>query len=95
MGYTRENLRTFDTPTDSSGNCTAATAICDQAALGQTSTSAVLVSLARDTRDFTFDPKSGARNVISYQHAGTFLGGTNEYYKVNLESSRHRRKPNY
>jgi outer membrane protein insertion porin family len=47
------------------------------------------MSVARDTRDFFFDPRRGARNVISYEHAGTFLGGTNDYYKVILDSSRH------
>jgi outer membrane protein insertion porin family len=89
IGYTRENLRIFDTPRDSLGNCTAATLICDQEKLGRTSTSSLSMSVARDTRDFFFDPSRGARNVISYEHAGTFLGGTNEYYKVILDSSRH------
>ena len=89
IGYTRENLRIFDTPKDPSGQCTAALLICDQELLGRTSTSSLSMSVARDTRDFFFDPSRGARNVISYEHAGTFLGGTNEFYKVILDSSRH------
>ncbi len=90
VGYTRENLKIFDTPRDSvTGLCSAAPLICNQELLGRTSTSSVSMSLARDTRDFFFDPRRGSRNVISYEHAGTFLGGTNEYYKVILDSSRH------
>ncbi|MGH7273987.1 MAG: outer membrane protein assembly factor BamA, partial [Nitrospiria bacterium] len=88
LGYTLQNLNIFDTPTDSNGQCSAATAICDQAALGWTKTSAISTSMARDTRDLSFDPHQGTRNSILYQYAGTFLGGSNEYYQVMLESSR-------
>lgn len=88
-GYVLENLRIFETTRDSSGNCIAALLICDQEKLGRTTTSSVSVSLARDTRDFFFDPSRGARNLISYEHAGTFLGGTNDYYKVVFDSSRY------
>lgn len=90
MGYTLENLKIFDTPKDPAGNCTGtAQLICDQEKLGRTSTSSVSMSLARDTRDFFFDPTQGSRHAISYEHAGTFLGGTNDYYKVILDSSRY------
>ncbi len=60
--------------------------IRDQA--GKTLTSSVGGSLSRDTRDFIFDPKSGSRNTISLEYAGTFLGGDNDYYKAVLDSSR-------
>ncbi|MFY9270212.1 MAG: outer membrane protein assembly factor BamA [Candidatus Manganitrophaceae bacterium] len=59
-----------------------------QAERGRTLTSALGFSLARDTRDFAFDPRQGGRNSISLEYAGTFLGGDNDYYKVILDSSR-------
>jgi outer membrane protein insertion porin family len=90
MGYVLENLRIFETTRDPlTGQCSAALLICNQEQLGRTTSSSVSVSLARDTRDFFFDPSQGSRNVISYEHAGTFLGGTNDYYKVVLDSSRY------
>ncbi len=72
-----------------SSACIAALLICNQELLGRTTTSSVSLSLARDTRDFFFDPSRGARNVVTYEHAGTFLGGTNDYYKVVIDSSRY------
>jgi outer membrane protein insertion porin family len=72
-----------------SSACTAATLICNQEKLGRTTTSSVSMSVARDTRDFFFDPRQGSRNAISYEHAGTFMGGSNDYYKVILDSSRY------
>jgi len=59
-----------------------------QALLGKTLTSAVGFSLTRDTRDFTFDPKSGARNSVTVEYAGTVLGGDNAYLKIIGDSSR-------
>ncbi|HLB03204.1 MAG TPA: outer membrane protein assembly factor BamA, partial [Nitrospiria bacterium] len=104
VGYTLESLRVFETPRvdemvgmmDLNGDgviessaCTAATLICNQEKLGRTTTSSVSMSVARDTRDFFFDPRQGSRNAISYEHAGTFMGGGNDYYKVILDSSRY------
>jgi len=62
--------------------------IKEQAQRGSTLTSALGFSLARDTRDFIFDPSSGSRNSISFEYAGTFLGGDNYYYKVIGDTSR-------
>ncbi len=62
--------------------------VVDQSDLGQTLTSALGFSLSRDTRDFFFDPKEGGRNSISFEYAGTFLGGDNAYYKIIEDSSR-------
>jgi len=59
-----------------------------QEKLGDTLTSAIGFSLSRDTRDFFFDPKEGGRNSISFEYAGTVLGGDNDYYKVIADSSR-------
>lgn len=62
--------------------------VIEQAALGETLTSALGFSLTRDTRDFFFDPKEGGRNSISFEYAGTALGGDNDYYKITADSSR-------
>ena len=53
-----------------------------QQQIGTSTTSAVVVGLARDTRDFYFDPRSGARHGITAEFAGSFLGGDNYFYKL-------------
>ena len=50
--------------------------------IGTSTTSAVVFGLARDTRDFYFDPRSGARHGITAEFAGSFLGGDNYFYKL-------------
>lgn len=45
-------------------------------------TSAVKVSLVRDTRDKTFNTNSGSRNSVSVQYAGGPFGGEAEYTKL-------------
>ncbi len=82
LSHTRENLLLFDV------GANAPTLIQDQARLGETQTHAMGFSITRDTRDFIFDPKQGARNAFSLEYAGTFLGGDNDYYKVTLDSGR-------
>jgi len=54
---------------------------------GTTLTSSIGSSLARDTRDFIFDPHRGSKNSISLQYAG--LGGDNQFYKVIGDSSKY------
>ncbi|WP_456386812.1 outer membrane protein assembly factor BamA [Desulfolithobacter sp.] len=49
--------------------------------------SSVQVALVRDTRDMTFDTRSGSRNEISIKHAGVFLGGDAEFTKIQGASS--------
>ncbi len=53
-----------------------------QQQLGTSTTSAIILGVARDTRDFHVDPKSGARHAITLQFAGGPLAGTNDFYKV-------------
>ncbi len=60
----------------------------EQEALGKTLTSSIGLSVSRDTRDFAFDPKEGGRDALSFEYAGTFLGGDNAYYKAVLTMSR-------
>jgi outer membrane protein insertion porin family len=82
VSHTRENLLLFDV------GANAPALIQDQARLGETQTHALGFSMTRDTRDFIFDPKQGAKNTLSLEHAGTFLGGDNDYYKVTVDSGR-------
>lgn len=53
-----------------------------QQQIGSTTTSAVILGIARDTRDVYVDPKSGARHALTTEFAGGPLGGTNDFYKV-------------
>jgi outer membrane protein insertion porin family len=82
VNYTLETLRVSDLKS------TAPLFVQTQSALGKTLTSAVGFSIARDTTDFTFDPKKGTRHSLSLEYAGTFLGGDNEYYKAVFDASR-------
>jgi len=49
---------------------------------GKRTTSALGLSVSRDTRDLVFDPSEGGRFVLYSSYAGTFLGGDNDYAKV-------------
>jgi outer membrane protein insertion porin family len=53
-----------------------------QQQIGTTTTDAVVFGLARDTRDFYFDPKSGSRHGLTTEFAFKGLGADNEFYKV-------------
>ena len=50
-------------------------------------TSAVNLSLVRDTRDKAFSPTSGSRNSITVEYAGGPLGGDAEYTKLEGSTS--------
>ena len=63
--------------------------IQQQASLGNTLTSKVGLSLARDSRDFFFDPRQGSRNSVSVELAGTVLGGDNDFYRAIGDSSKY------
>lgn len=62
---------------------TASDIVFDQA--GTKNTSSISPGITRDTRDNFQDPHSGSRNSISTTLAG--LGGTNDFYKVDLDSA--------
>jgi outer membrane protein insertion porin family len=50
---------------------------------GKTTTSSVGLSVARDTRDFAFDPREGQRHSLSVEYAGgSLLRGDNRFYRV-------------
>lgn len=80
LSYTLESLKIFDVSES------APSQIVEQE--GKTVTSSLGATLARDTRDFFFDPREGARTALSVEYAGTFLGGDNDFVKTILDLSR-------
>ena len=60
----------------------APTVVVRAAERGNTTTSSVGLSVARDTRDFAFDPREGQRHSLSVEYAGGFLKGDNRFYRV-------------
>jgi len=80
LSYTLETLTIFDV------GSSAPTLVSDQA--GKGTTSSLSATIARDTRDFYFDPKEGTRTALTVEYAGTFLGGDNDYVKSVLDLSR-------
>jgi outer membrane protein insertion porin family len=65
----------------------APTSIVDEAARGKVTTSSVGLSLARDTRDFAFDPREGQRHALSVEFAGGPFKGDNRFYKIVTDHS--------
>ncbi|MES4786333.1 MAG: hypothetical protein C4294_11510, partial [Nitrospiraceae bacterium] len=43
-------------------------------------------SLARDTRDYYLDPRTGMRNAVNFDFGTPALGGTTNFYKVTLDT---------
>ncbi len=74
---------------DPSDNATpdAPPAIVTEAARGKVTTSSVGVTLARDTRDFAFDPREGQRHSLSIEYAGGPLQGDNRFYRIITDHS--------
>src|SRR2546426_12551903 len=52
-----------------------------QQQLGTSTTDAIILGVARDTRDVYLDPSSGARHGLTLEFAGGPLGGSNDFYK--------------
>jgi outer membrane protein insertion porin family len=72
-----DEVRVFDAPPS----------IVLEAARGKVTTSSVGVSLARDTRDFAFDPREGQRHALSIEYAGGLLRGDNQFYRIVTDHS--------
>jgi outer membrane protein insertion porin family len=66
---------------DPNSNCiiNPALVICQQ--LGNQTTTGFRTSLARDTRDYYLDPRTGWRTSVGFDFATPYLGGTNNFYK--------------
>jgi outer membrane protein insertion porin family len=99
LSYTRETTKVFDLattnptlPDPTSGvdpnpldNLTPLSppVVVLAAERGKTTTSSVGLSVARDTRDFAFDPREGQRHSLSVEYAGgSLLRGDNRFYRV-------------
>jgi len=57
--------------------------ILDQ--IGTQSTSGFRSGLSRDTRDFYLDPRKGTRSAVNLDFGTPALGGTNNFYKFQLD----------
>jgi outer membrane protein insertion porin family len=57
--------------------------VCRQ--LGSQSSTGFRTSLARDTRDYYMDPRTGWRAAIGFDVGTPFLGGTNNFYKYYVD----------
>ena len=50
--------------------------------VGSQTTTGFRSSLARDSRDFYMDPRSGMRNALNFDLGTPYLGGTNNFIKI-------------
>jgi len=87
LSYTREatkifNIKTTIDPVTGLVTPAAPAAVVTAAARGKVTTSSVGLTVARDTRDFWFEPKEGQRHSLSLEYAGGILGGDNRFYRV-------------
>ena len=57
--------------------------VCRQ--LGNQTTTGFRTSLARDTRDYYLDPRSGWRTSVGFDLGTPYLGGSNDFYKYTLD----------
>jgi outer membrane protein insertion porin family len=53
--------------------------------LGKQTTTGFRTSLARDTRDYFLDPRTGLRTSVGFDFGTPYLGGTNNFYKYYLD----------
>ena len=53
--------------------------------LGHQSTTGFRASLARDTRDYNLDPRSGWRISVAFGLGTWYLGGSNDFYKYSFD----------
>ena len=57
--------------------------VCRQ--LGSQTTTGFRTSLARDTRDYYLDPRTGWRASVGFDLGTPYLGGSNDFYKYTLD----------
>ncbi|HSB43995.1 MAG TPA: outer membrane protein assembly factor BamA [Nitrospira sp.] len=57
--------------------------ICQQ--LGNQTTTGFRTSIARDTRDYYLDPRTGWRTSAGFDLGTPYLGGSNNFYKYNFD----------
>ncbi|MFH0948356.1 MAG: outer membrane protein assembly factor BamA [Elusimicrobiota bacterium] len=76
--YAYEEVEVFDIDSDLTSQITASKDV----------SSSLTSAISRDTRDNVFDPTRGSRNSISVKLAGGPLGGTLNFYKPTLTTSK-------
>jgi outer membrane protein insertion porin family len=54
--------------------------------LGKQTTTGFRTALARDTRDYFLDPRTGMRTSVGFDFGTPYLGGTNNFYKYYLDA---------
>ena len=54
--------------------------------LGKQTTTGFRTALARDTRDYFLDPRTGIRTSVGFDFGTPYLGGTNNFYKYYLDA---------
>ena len=57
--------------------------VCGQ--LGYQTTTGFRTTLARDTRDYIMDPRTGWRAAVGFDYGTPFLGGSNHFYKYYVD----------
>ncbi|MSR24742.1 MAG: outer membrane protein assembly factor BamA [Nitrospiraceae bacterium] len=57
-----------------------------KAQLGKQSTSGFRSVLSRDTRDNYMDPRNGTRSAINLDYGSKYLGGSNNFYKFQIDA---------
>jgi outer membrane protein insertion porin family len=53
---------------------------------GSQSTTGFRSALARDTRDYYLDPRTGTRVMVGLDYGSRYLGGSNNFYKVYVDA---------
>ncbi len=84
VGYSFQQLETFDLQTDATGEIIAPPLVQEQA--GTSTTSEIRLTLGRDSRDYFLAPTRGSRHSLAVSYAGTVLGGSNDFYKAVADS---------
>jgi outer membrane protein insertion porin family len=57
--------------------------VCSQ--LGNQSTTGFRTTLARDTRDYYMDPRTGWRAAVGFDLGTPYMGGSNNFYKYHID----------
>ncbi len=57
-----------------------------QQQFGTQTTTGFRMSLSRDSRDYYLDPRSGWRSAVDFSLGTPYLGGSNNFYKVTLDT---------
>ncbi len=77
------NIKNPSAELNCTGTTTTRNAICNQ--VGTQSTTGFRANLFRDTRDYFQDPRSGSRTGVRVGVGTEQLGGTNDFYKFDLD----------